>query len=66
MRAKRQMLSQQFLLPDHPELMKVKKEKEIYAGCFMPQESASDANTNNSTSELLKNDKLKNESAPAK
>jgi hypothetical protein len=33
--------------------MEVKTEKEIYAGCFKPQESANDSGAINSTSDLL-------------
>jgi hypothetical protein len=47
------MLSQKDVLPDKPELMKAKTEKEIYAGCFKPRESANESAANASTSELL-------------
>lgn len=43
--------------------MKVKTEKEIYAGCFKPRESANESNSINSTAELLGNDKLQNADA---
>jgi hypothetical protein len=43
--------------------MKVKTEKEIYAGCFKPQESTNESNSINSTAELLGNDKLQNTDA---